>query len=64
MKKRELKELRELSVKELAQKLEKLEGEKLTLITNIHTNQESNLRSVTNIRRDIAQILGIISEKK
>ncbi|OGM33383.1 50S ribosomal protein L29 [Candidatus Woesebacteria bacterium RIFCSPHIGHO2_01_FULL_44_21] len=63
MKKRELQELRG-KPEELTKKLLGLRAENLKSEAAIVSGKEKNLRVRKNIRRDIAQILSILSEAK
>lgn len=56
MKKKELNELKNKSVAELAKELATLMQKKLELTVAMVSGKEKNLRALKNIRRDIAQI--------
>ena len=62
MKKRELKEVREKTNAQLTKDVEKLQKEYLEVRTKLVVGEEKNLKKAKHIRRDIAQILGIIGE--
>ncbi len=64
MKKTELKELRTLNLKELETRLASLKKKWLETQVKISVGEEKNIKAARNLRRDIAQILGIITQKK
>jgi ribosomal protein L29 len=64
MKKSELTKLREKSPSELMRRVEKLRGEIVSERTKMVSGKKKNLKVVRNKRRDLAQILTIIGEKK
>lgn len=64
MKRKDLVELKTKEVKDLTKMLgeKKIELEKIRV--NIRAGKEKNLKKASNLRRDISQILTLISEKK
>jgi len=64
MKKREIKELRVQSVEVLEKKLAELRKKQLEAAVNISAGRERNVRTAKNLRREIAQVMTVINEKK
>lgn len=64
MKKKELKTLREKTVKELEAQVEKLRLGAELAYAKTKVGQEKNVKKFRNERKDIAQILTIIKEKE
>ena len=64
MKKKDLNNLRKKTVKELLAEVEKLRRKRLELHTKIPVGKEKNVKAVRNLKKDIAQILTIVSEKR
>ena len=64
MKKKELKTLREKTIKELRTKVEKLRLDVQLTYAKVKVGQEKNIKKAKNERKDIAQILTIIKEKE
>lgn len=64
MKKRELEELRKNKIEDLQKNAEKLQREIAQNSVKITASEETNVKLVKNQRRDLAQILTLISAKK
>lgn len=64
MKKKDLTDLRNKKTSELEKLLAKKRHELINANAKIKAGQEKNLKKAKNIRRDVAQILTIIREKK
>ena len=58
------KELRELSVEQLEKKLAELKGELFNLRFQLAINQLENTNRIPEVKRDIARVMTILSEKK
>ena len=59
-----VKELRELSVEQLEKKLAELKGELFNLRFQLAINQLENTNRIPEVKRDIARVMTILSEKK
>ena len=64
MKAKELKELKEMSVKDLETKLTELKQEIFALRFQHATNQLENPMRITSVRKDIARVKTILREKQ
>ncbi len=64
MKKNELTKLREKSPSELVRQAEKLREEIVSERTKMVAGKKKNLKVVKNKRKDLAQILTIVGEKR
>jgi ribosomal protein L29 len=64
MKTKELKNLREKSTTELQKQVVDLKSKLVSTAPRIAAGQEKNIKIAKGIRRDIAQILGIIAHKE
>ena len=64
MKAKEIKEIRGLSVEELAKKLDELKKDLFMLRMQHATNQLENPMQIANVKKDIARIKTIIREKE
>ena len=60
----EIKEIRELSVDELNAKLKELKTELFNLRFQLAINQLENTNRIPEVKRDIARVMTILSEKK
>jgi large subunit ribosomal protein L29 len=58
------KEIRELSVEELNNKLKELKTELFNLRFQLAINQLENTNRITEVKRDIARVLTVLQEKK
>ena len=58
------KEIRELSVDELNNKLKELKSELFNLRFQLAINQLENTNRITEVKRDIARVLTVLQEKK
>lgn len=63
MKKKELNQLKEKSVKELTTQVEELKKNISLDYMKIRVGQETNLKTVKNQKRDLAQTLTILGQK-
>ena len=59
-----VKELRELSVEQLEKKLGELKSELFNLRFQLAINQLENTNRIPEVKRDIARVMTILSEKK
>ena len=64
MKAKEIKQVRELSVEKLQEKLQELKKDLFMLRMQHATNQLDNPLQIANIKKDIARIKTIIREKE
>ena len=64
MKTKELKEIRELSVEKLEEKLQELKKDLFMLRMQHATNQLDNPMQIASVKKDIARIMTIIREKE
>lgn len=64
MKKRQLQELRGKTLEEINKELSSMQEAKLKHTGAVLAGKEKNLVAARNIRRDIAQILSILSEQE
>lgn len=64
MKKRQLQELRGKTLEEVKKELSNMREAGLKHVAAVAAGREKNLAAARNIRRDIAQILSILSERK
>lgn len=64
MKKKDLVSLRKKEVKELEKMVEEKKAKALNTHVKMQAGQEKNLKKVKNMKKEIAQILTIIKEKK
>ena len=64
MKTKELKEIRELSVEKLEQKLQELKKDLFMLRMQHATNQLDNPMQIAAVKKDIARVKTIIREKE
>lgn len=64
MKTKELKNLKEKEVGELEKQVSELKKKVVLIYMNIRIGKEKNLKVVKNLRRDLAQVLTILSQKK
>ena len=64
MKRKDLAELRTKETKDLSKMLGEKQIELEKIRVNIRVGKEKNLKKASNLRRDISQILTLISEKK
>ena len=64
MKAKEIKEIRDLSVEKLEQKLQELKKDLFMLRMQHATNQLDNPMQIANVKKDIARIKTIIREKE
>ena len=64
MKAKEIKEIRELSVEKLEEKLQELKKDLFMLRMQHATNQLDNPMQIANVKKDIARIKTIIREKE
>ena len=64
MKRKDLAELRTKETKDLSKMLGEKQIELEKIRVNIRAGKEKNLKKAGNLRRDISQILTLISEKK
>jgi len=60
----EINEIRELSVDELNAKLKELKTELFNLRFQLAINQLENTNRIPEVKRDIARVMTILSEKK
>ena len=60
----EINEIRELSVDELNAKLKELKTELFNLRFQLAINQLENTNRIPEVKRDIARVITILSEKK
>jgi len=58
------KEIRELSVEELNNKLKELKTELFNLRFQLAINKLENTNRITEVKRDIARVLTVLQEKK
>ena len=59
-----VKELRELSTEQLEKKLAELKSELFNLRFQLAINQLENTNRIPEVKRDIARVMTILSEKK